>query len=97
MSVINSDPKRKNYSDHSSYSYSRIGPKERTPLIKKNWDCVRKVFCTRADLASQKEQGFHSNTCGTTFMEDMLYMSRNRKLLIIVRHLPQGLLGSLRL
>ena len=29
MSVINSGPKRKNYSDHSSYSYSRIGPKER--------------------------------------------------------------------
>ena len=29
MSVINSDPKKKNYSDHSSYSYSGIGPKER--------------------------------------------------------------------
>ena len=29
MSVINSGPKRKDYSDHSSYSYSRIGPKER--------------------------------------------------------------------
>ena len=29
MSVINSDPKRKDYSDHSSYSYSGIGPKER--------------------------------------------------------------------
>ena len=29
MSVINSGPKRKNYSDHSSYSYSGIGPKER--------------------------------------------------------------------
>ena len=30
MSVINSGPKRNNYSDHSSYSYSGIGPKERT-------------------------------------------------------------------
>ena len=29
MSVINSGPKRKNYSDHSGYSYSGIGPKER--------------------------------------------------------------------
>ena len=29
MSVINSGPKRKNYFDHSSYSYSGIGPKER--------------------------------------------------------------------
>ena len=29
MSVINSGPKRKDYSDHSSYSYSGIGPKER--------------------------------------------------------------------
>ena len=28
MSVINSGPKRKNYSAHSSYSYSGIGPKE---------------------------------------------------------------------
>ena len=27
MSVINSGPKRKNYSDHSSYSYSGIGLK----------------------------------------------------------------------
>ena len=27
MSVINSGPKRKDYSDHSSYSYSRIAPK----------------------------------------------------------------------
>ena len=30
MSVINSDPKRKNYSDHSSYSYSGLSPKERS-------------------------------------------------------------------
>ena len=29
MSVINSGPKRKDYSDQSSYSYSGIGPKER--------------------------------------------------------------------
>ena len=29
MSVINYGPKRKDYSDYSSYSYSRIGPKER--------------------------------------------------------------------
>ena len=29
MFVINSGPKRKDYSDHSSYSYSGIGPKER--------------------------------------------------------------------
>ena len=28
-SVINSDTKKKNYSDHSSYSYSGIDPKER--------------------------------------------------------------------
>ena len=28
MSLINSNPKRKNYSDHSSYSYSGMGPKE---------------------------------------------------------------------
>ena len=35
MSVINSGPKRKNYSDHSSYSYSGIGPKE----------CAPKTFC----------------------------------------------------
>ena len=32
MSVINSGPKRNNYSDHSSYSYSGIGPKN-APLI----------------------------------------------------------------
>ena len=33
MSVINSGPKRKNYSDHSRYSYSGIGPKECTLKI----------------------------------------------------------------
>ena len=30
MSVINSGPKRKDYSDHSSYSYSGIGLKRCT-------------------------------------------------------------------
>ena len=33
MSVINSGPKRKDYSDHSSYSYPGIGPKERAFTI----------------------------------------------------------------
>ena len=44
MSVINSGPKRENYSDYSSYSYSMIGPKEHTLsyLVHFGDECGRK-------------------------------------------------------
>ena len=39
MSVINSGLKRKNYSDHSSYSFSGIGPKEHALKNMKEYKC----------------------------------------------------------
>ena len=46
MSVINSGPKRKNYSDHSNYSYSGIGPKERALNI----DCMEHYIVHRGSI-----------------------------------------------
>ena len=43
MSVINSGLKRKDYSDHSSYSYSGIGPKEATIRIT-TYICIKVSF-----------------------------------------------------
>ena len=45
MSVINSGPKRKDYSDHSSCSYSGIGPKERTLSV--HWWSINPLLFSR--------------------------------------------------
>ena len=42
MSVINSGLKRKDYSDHSSYSYSGIGPKKCTPSFTSEYELKKK-------------------------------------------------------
>ena len=44
MSVINSGPKRKNYSDHSSYSYSGIGPQKRVLRVILGFDLEVHIY-----------------------------------------------------
>ena len=48
MSVINSGPKSKDYSDYSSYSYSGIGP-QNAPLDSRWWSSIAKFIFSFLD------------------------------------------------